>query len=335
MTDAVQKKMTAIEITHGGGPDVLVPCELATPYPGPGEVLIRVAAAGINRADIFQRQGNYPAPKGSSPIPGLEVAGTIAALGRDTNRYKEGDKVCALISGGGYAQYCLSDETSTLPIPGSLSMVEAAGLPETCFTVWANVFERANLQTGETLLVHGGSSGIGTTAIQMATQLLGTDVFATAGSLEKCAMCEKLGAKRAINYMEQDFVEIVKAETGGKGVDVILDMVGGDYIERNLLAAAPDGRIVNIAYLNGAIAEVNFMPIMLKRLTLTGSTLRARPVEEKAQIARQLEEKIWPLIATGKIYPVIHTQFALTQAAQAHKLMESSAHIGKIILVMA
>jgi NADPH2:quinone reductase len=335
MTDAFPKQMTAIEITQDGGPEVLVPCEMATPQPGPEEVLIHIAAAGVNRPDVFQRQGNYPAPKGASPIPGLEVAGTIAALGRNTSRYKVGDKVCALVTGGGYAQYCVAHETITLPIPGSLSMVEAAGLPETCFTVWANVFDRANLQPDETLLVHGGSSGIGTTAIQMATQLLGTDVFVTAGSDEKCAMCEKLGAKRAINYKEQDFVEIVKADTGGKGVDVILDMIGGDYIARNLKAAAPDGRIVNIAFLKGAKAEVNFLPIMLKRLTLTGSTLRARPVEEKAQIARQLEEKIWPLIASGKIHPVIHAEFPLAHAADAHKLMESSAHIGKIILVTA
>lgn len=335
MTDAFPKQMTAIEITQDGGPDVLVPCEMATPQPGPEEVLIHVAAAGVNRPDVFQRQGNYPAPKGASPIPGLEVAGTIAALGRNASRYSVGDKVCALVTGGGYAQYCVAHETITLPIPGSLSMVEAAGLPETCFTVWANVFDRASLQPGETLLVHGGSSGIGTTAIQMATQLLGTDVFVTAGSDEKCAMCEKLGAKRAINYKEQDFVEIVKADTDGKGVDVILDMIGGDYIARNLKAAAPDGRIVSIAFLKGAKAEVNFLPIMLKRLTLTGSTLRARPVEEKAQIARQLEEKIWPLIASGKIHPVIHAEFPLTQAAEAHKLMESSAHIGKIILVTA
>lgn len=333
MTHTLPDQMTAIEITHDGGPEVLVPHEMATPYPGPGEVLIQVAAAGINRADVFQRQGNYPIPKGASPIPGLEVAGTIAAVGRDTSRYNVGDKVCALVSGGGYSEYCLADEASTLPIPGTLSMVEAAGLPETCFTVWANVFDRANLQPGETLLVHGGSSGIGTTAIQMAKSLFDTDVFVTAGNAEKCAACEQLGAKRAINYMEQDFIEIVKAETGGKGVDVILDMVGGDYIERNLKAAAPDGRIVNIAYLNGAIAEVNFSAVMRKRLTLTGSTLRARPAEEKAQIARQLEEKIWPLVASGKIHPIIHKQFPLASAADAHRLMESSTHIGKIILV--
>ncbi len=328
---AIPDTMTAIAITEPGGPDVLQPQEVPVPQPGPGQLLVRVRAAGVNRPDILQRTGAYPPPKGASQLPGLEISGDVVAAGADTRRFKVGNKVCALTSGGGYAQYCLADEPATLPIPKGLSMEEAGALPETCFTVWHNVFERGALAKGEWLLVHGGSSGIGTTAIQMGVAL-GAKVLVTAGSAEKCAACEKLGATRAINYREEDFVEVTKEITGGHGADVILDMVGGNYIERNFIAAAPDGRIVQIAFLEGAKAEVNFMRLMLKRLTLTGSTLRARPVEVKGGIAATLEEKIWPLIEAGRIRPVMDRTFALEDAAKAHAHMESGAHIGKIVL---
>ena len=328
---AIPDTMTAIAITEPGGPGVLQPQTVPVPRPGPGQLLIKVRAAGVNRPDILQRTGAYPPPRGASELPGLEIAGEVVAAGADTGRFKVGNKVCALTSGGGYAQYCLADEPATLPIPAGLDMEEAGALPETCFTVWHNVFERGALKSGEWLLVHGGSSGIGTTAIQMGVAL-GAKVLVTAGSAEKCAACEKLGATRAINYREEDFVDVTKEVTGGHGADVILDMVGGSYIERNFIAAAPDGRIVQIAFLEGPKAQVNFMRLMLKRLTLTGSTLRARSVEVKGAIATALEEKIWPLIEAGRIKPVIDRTFPLEQAAEAHAHMEAGAHIGKIVL---
>ncbi len=326
--------MTAIEVTEPGRPGVLQPSTIARPDPAAGEILIKVEAAGVNRPDVMQRKGLYPAPKDASPIPGLEVAGTVAALGPDTGRFQVGDKVCALVHGGGYAEYCTVAGTNALPVPDGLSMIEAACLPETFFTVWTNVFDRGRLQAGETFLVHGGSSGIGTTAIMLA-KAFGATVFATAGNAEKCAACKKLGADYAINYHEEDYVEAIKRATGRRGVDLILDMVGGDYIERNIAAAADQARIVQIAFLNGPTAEVNFTMLMIKRLTLTGSTLRIRTVDEKAAIARSLEEKVWPLIAQGTVRPVIHATFPLTEAAKAHETMESSAHIGKIVLKVA
>ncbi|MCP5083929.1 MAG: NAD(P)H-quinone oxidoreductase [Alphaproteobacteria bacterium] len=325
--------MAAVEIAFAGGPDALKPTQVRTPYPGEGEVLIKVAAAGVNRPDIMQRKGLYPPPPGASELPGLEVAGTVAAVGRGTKRFKEGDEVCALVHGGGYAEYVTVAEATCLPVPKGLSMSEAAGLPETFFTVWTNVFERGALQPGEVLLVHGGSSGIGTTAIMIASNL-GARVFATAGSAEKCKVCEVLGAERAINYMEEDYVAVVKEATEKRGANVVLDMVGGDYIERNLKVAAHGGRIVNIAFLNGPSAEVNFLPLLVKHLTLTASTLRPRSVEEKGAIAAALEEKVWPLIEAGKIKPVIHAEFPLVEAQKAHEMMESSTHIGKIILTI-
>lgn len=325
--------MTAIAITEPGGPDVLKPVEIPIPQPGEHEILIKVDAAGVNRPDVLQRAGAYPPPPGASPLPGLEVAGEVVALGQAAAQWKLGDKVCALTAGGGYAEYCVVHETNALPVPHGLTMAEAAGIPETFFTVWTNVFERGALKPGESLLVHGGSSGIGTTAIQIASQL-GSTVYTTAGSPEKCSVCESLGATRAINYREEDFVEVLKDVTGKKGVNVILDMVGGDYIQKNIKTAAMDGRIVNIAYLNGSTAEVNFIMVMMKRLTLTGSTLRARPIADKAAIATALKQKVWPLIEAGKVKPQLYKTFPLHQAAAAHALMETSAHIGKIVLAV-
>lgn len=329
MTDT----MTCIEITKPGAPDVLKPTARPKPKPGKDEVLIKVAAAGVNRPDVLQRQGNYPAPAGVTDIPGLEVAGTIAGLGDGVSEWKVGDSVCALVAGGGYAEYAAAPVPQCLPVPKGLSLIEAAGLPETFFTVWTNVFERGRLKAGETLLVHGGSSGIGVTAIQVA-RALGATVFATAGSPEKCAACEKLGAKRAINYRTEDFVQVVKDLTGGKGVDVILDMVGADYIERNIKSLATEGRLVHIGFQKGSKAEINFMPVMLKRLTITGSTLRIQSVESKGRIARALKENVWPLIEKGAVRPVVHATFPLAEAAQAHALMESNQHIGKIVLTV-
>ena len=324
--------MRCVEIEgKGGPPEVLKATTRPRPAPGEGEVLIRIAAAGVNRPDVLQRQGGYPPPPGASDIPGLEVAGTIAALGAGAGAWNIGDPVCGLVSGGGYAEYVATPEAQCLPIPKGLSPVEAAGLPETFFTVWTNVFERGRLAKGEALLVHGGSSGIGTTAIQMASRL-GARVYVTAGSAEKCAACERLGAAKAINYRETDFVEAVKNLTGGKGVDVILDMVGADYIERNIRSLAPEGRLVQIGFQKGAKAEVNFMTIMLKRLTLTGSTLRIQSIANKSRIANALRANVWPLIEAGAIRPVVHATFPLERAADAHRLMESNAHIGKIIL---
>ena len=328
----VPEMMKAVDLDGKGGPDVLSVGEARVPYPGEGTYLIKVAAAGVNRPDVLQRQGLYPPPKDHSARLGLEVAGHIAVAGRGTSRFKEGDAVCALVNGGGYAEYCLADEGTILPIPDGLGLTEAAAMPETVFTVWHNVFERGSLKQGQWLLVHGGSSGIGTTAIQMA-KARGCHVIATAGSAEKCAACEKLGADRAINYHEEDYVAITKEVSGG-GANTILDMVGGDYIERNIKACAPDGAIVQIAFLNGSIAEVNFMPVMLKRLTLTGSTLRARTAEVKSAIRAAVEREVWPLVADGTIRPVMDSTFPLDDVRKAHERMDSGAHIGKIVLTV-
>ena len=322
--------MTCIEITEPGGPDVLATTPRPVPTPGPGDVLIRIQAAGVNRPDCIQRLGHYAPPEGVTDIPGLEVAGEIAALGADVTGLSVGERVCALVAGGGYAEYVAAPALHVLPVPANLSIIEAAALPETFMTVWTNVFERAALNAGETFLVHGGSSGIGTTAIQLAATL-GARVMTTAGSAEKCQACLDLGAERAVNYREEDFVDVAK-DFGKGGIDVILDMVGGDYIQRNIKAAAPDGRIVNIAFLQGAKVEVNFMPLMLKRLTLTGSTLRSQSIARKADIVRQLKTTVWPLLEAGRIKPVIFETLPLRDAAAAHTLMESSRHIGKIML---
>jgi NADPH2:quinone reductase len=323
--------MRAIEITQPGPPDVLTMCERRMPEVAPGHVLIRVHAAGINRPDVLQRTGNYPVPPGASDIPGLEVAGEIVGGDLAGSAFAAGDMVCALVQGGGYAEYCSAPLALCLPVPKGMSVLEAASLPETFFTVWSNVFDRAGLADGETLLVQGGSSGIGVTAIQLA-KALGHTVFATAGSDEKCRACEALGADRAINYRTEDFVEVIKAETGGKGVDVILDMVGGDYVPREIGCLADDGRLVLIALLGGGKATVPLGQILMRRLTLTGSTLRPRPLAFKAKIAAQLREHVWPLLEAGKIKPVIYQTFPLAEAAQAHALMESSTHVGKIML---
>ena len=325
--------MKYIDITQFGEADALHLVEGGNPHPGAGEVLIKVAAAGVNRPDVLQRKGLYPPPPDASPVLGLEVAGEVLELGEGVTRWQAGDQVCALTNGGGYAEYVTVPVAQCLPVPGGLSMVEAAALPETFFTVWSNLFDRAQLKAGESLLVHGGSSGIGTTAIQMAAAF-GVRVFVTAGSHEKCNACEALGADIAVNYREQDFVEVLLAATEKHGVDVILDMVGGDYIARNIKLAAMDGRIVNIAYLQGSTVEVNFMPVMLKRLTVTGSTLRPQPTQVKGAIAENLQKTVWPLIEAGRIKPQIAGTFLLAEAAAAHRLMERSVHIGKIILVI-
>ena len=325
-------RMTAIGIKSPGGPQMLVPEERPVPQPGPGEILVKIAAAGVNRPDVMQRMGLYPPPPGAPDIPGLEIAGEVVALGPDVKRWKVGDRVMALVIGGGYAEYCLAHESHALPVDG-LSMVEAAAVPETFFTVWHNVFERGALKAGETLLVHGGTSGIGTTAIQLA-KARGARVIATAGSAEKCDACRKLGADAAIDYKSEDFVAATKKATNDKGADVILDMIGGSYIERNYEAAAVEGRIVQIAFQGGPSAQVNFMRLMLKRLHHTGSTLRARSVADKAAIARALEQNALPLIAQGKVKPIVYKTFPLKEAASAHALMESSAHIGKIVLTV-
>lgn len=328
----IPKSMTAIEIPEPGGPEALVPCTRPVPQPGEGELLIKVAAAGVNRPDVLQRKGGYPPPPGVTDIPGLELAGEVVATGPGVTDWHGGDQVTALVAGGGYAEYCTAPIGQCLPVPKGLSLAEAAALPETFFTVWSNVFDRGGLQSGESFLVHGGSSGIGTTAIQLAARF-GARVFATAGSAEKCRACEELGAERAINYREEDFVEVV-TEATGEGVDLILDMVGGDYIARDIKALAPEGRLVFIAFLNGPKVEVNFLPIMLKRLTVTGSTLRIRPFDFKAAIAQSLKDKVWPLLEAGDVKPVMYKTFPLTEAAEAHRLMESSSHIGKIVLTV-
>ena len=326
----IPNTMTCIEITEPGGPDVLAETIRPVPTPTADEVLIRIQAAGVNRPDCIQRLGHYAPPDGITDIPGLEVAGEIVALGADVTGLNIGERVCTLVAGGGYAEYVAAPAVHVLPVPANLSIIEAAALPETFMTVWTNVFERAALSAGETFLVHGGSSGIGTTAIQLASSL-GARVMTTAGSAEKCQACLNLGAERAVNYREEDFVDVAK-DFGKGGIDVILDMVGGDYIQRNIKAAAPDGRIVNIAFLQGAKVEVNFMPLMLKRLTLTGSTLRSQSIARKADIVRQLKTTVWPLLEAGRIKPVIFETLPLRDAAAAHALMESSRHIGKIML---
>jgi putative PIG3 family NAD(P)H quinone oxidoreductase len=301
------------------------------PQPGHGELLIRVGAAGVNRPDVMQRAGGYPPPPGASDIPGLEVAGSVVACGAGTQRFRVGDSVCALVTGGGYAEYCAAPEAQCLPYPKGYSHAEAGALPETFFTVWTNLFERGRLQAGERLMVHGGSSGIGTAAIQLATAM-GVRVFATAGSAEKCAACRDLGAELAVNYRAEDFVAAVKTATGGEGVDVVLDMVGGEYVQRNLSCLRSEGRLIQIAFLGGAESALNLAPVMLKRLTITGSTLRAQSVASKGRIAAALEKEAWPLLSARTIAPVIDSSFPLAEAAKAHARMETSEHIGKILL---
>jgi NADPH:quinone reductase len=325
--------MRAVEISRAGGPEVLKLADLPKPVPRENEILVKVAAAGVNRPDVLQRMGVYPVPPGASPLPGLEVAGEVVAMGSSARTYRPGDKVCALANGGGYAEFCAVPEGQALPIPKNLSATEAASLPETFFTVWSNVYDRGRLAPGETLLVQGGTSGIGVTAIQMAAAT-GNRVFATAGSDDKVAACLKLGAERAFNYRTQDWAEEVRGATGGKGVDVILDMVGGDYVPRELKCLAEEGRLVFIAFLRGPKTELSIVELMMKRITITGSTLRPRPAEFKAQIARSLKERIWPLLESGRIKPQVYKTFALGEAAEAHRLMESSQHIGKIVLTL-
>ncbi len=324
--------MRAIEIAASGGPDVLRPVERPDPVPGEGEVLIRVAAAGVNRPDVMQRKGLYPPPDGASDLPGLEVAGEIVALGGGVTGWHPGDQVCALVSGGGYATLCVAPAPQCLPLPRGLDVVRAAAIPETFFTVWTNVFERGHLQAGESALVHGGASGIGTTAIQIATQR-GARVFATAGSDEKCRACEQLGAVRAINYRTDDFGDAIRDLTGGRGVDLVLDIVGGSYVARNLAVLGVDGRLVQIGLMEGeAIAAVDFRRVLGRRLTITGSTLRPRSIDEKGRIAAALRREVWPLLESGAVQPIVDRVFPLAQAAAAHRLMESGNYVGKIVL---
>jgi len=322
--------MLAVEIAQPGGPEVLQPTRRSVPIPGNGEVLVRVAAAGVNRPDLMQRQGRYPPPPGASDIPGLEISGSVVSVGPGADSPAIGDRVCALVTGGGYAEYCLAAAPLCLPLPAGLNEIEAASLPETVFTVWSNVFERGRLIPGESLLVHGGSSGIGVTAIQIACAL-GSTVYATAGTPEKCRACVALGA-HAIDYRREDFVESIQRHTGGRGVDVILDLVGGDYLPRNLACLATDGRLVQIAVQGGSKAELNLWTVMAKRLTVTGSTLRSRSVAEKVSIAGAVRQRVWPLLESGAVKPVIHAQFPLEAAAEAHRMMESGQHIGKLVL---
>ena len=333
MTQSVPASMKAIEIVEPGGPEMLRPCTRPVPEPGEGEVLVRVAAAGVNFPDVAQRRGNYPPPPGASDLPGLELSGEVVALGPGVSGPAPGESVCALVSGGGYAEYCAVPVPQCLPVPDGLDMVQAAALPETFFTVWTNLFDGGRLRAGETVLIHGGSGGIGTTAIQIA-RAFGARVFATARTAEKCAFCEELGAERAINYSDEDFVAVVRELTEKRGVELILDMVGGDYLARNVRALAVEGRLVQIAVREGAEATIPLGLLMVKRLMLTGSTLRPRTVAQKGAIADALREKVWPLLAEGSVRPVIHTTFALDEAARAHALMESSAHIGKIVLTV-
>lgn len=325
--------MTAIEIAEPGGPEALRTAKRPVPTIGPAEVLVEVAAAGVNRPDVLQRQGKYDPPPGVTDIPGLEIAGRIVEVGADVRGLQVGDRVCALVAGGGYAEYCAVPAVQCLPLPQGLGFVEAATLPETYFTVWTNVFDRGRLKAGESLLVHGGASGIGTTAIQLA-KALGARVFVTAGSAEKCRACEELGADRAIDYTQEDFAEVVKSATDGKGVDVVLDIVGGDYIPRSIGCMAVEGRHVSIAFLRGGKVTVNFFQVMVKRLTLTGSTLRARSVADKAAIAAALKEQVWPLFAQGRLRPVVQSVFPLERVAEAHSLMESNRLVGKIALTV-
>jgi NADPH2:quinone reductase len=330
---AVPLEMTVIEIAAPGGPEQLKPKQRPVPKPGGGEVLVRVAAAGVNRPDVMQRQGRYPPPAGASDLPGLEIAGEIAALGPNVSGLSIGDKVTALLPGGGYAGYAIAAAPLCLPVPDGMSLVEAAAIPETFFTVWTNLFDRGRCKAGDTVLIHGGTSGIGTTAIQLAAAW-GARVFATAGSDDKARACERLGAVRGINYRTEDFVAVMRAETLDKGVDVTLDIVAGSYVARNLEVAALEGRIVVISLLGGARAEINLGLILTKRLTLTGSTLRSRTVAQKAEVAEAVRKNVWPLLAAGRVRPVIHATFPLAEASEAHRLMETSNHIGKIVLTI-
>ncbi len=333
MSLSIPPIMRAIAITKPGGPEVLLPITLPTPVPGAGEVLIEVAAAGVNRPDVMQRMGFYPPPPGAPDTPGLEAAGTIVQIGDGVSGWSIGDKVCALVAGGGYAQYCLAPAPQCLPVPPAIDLIAAAAIPETFFTVWTNLFDGAHLRGGESLLVHGGSSGIGTTAIQIG-KAFGARVFATAGSAEKCAACVGLGAERAINYKTEDYAEVVMQLTSGQGVNVILDMVGGDYVARNLGCLAAGGRHVSIAFLQGSKVTLNLLPVLQKRLIMTGSGLRPRSVAEKGVIAKALLENVWPLLAAGQIKPVLDSTYPLAEAAKAHIRLESSAHIGKIVLTL-
>ncbi|MGC2030556.1 MAG: NAD(P)H-quinone oxidoreductase [Steroidobacteraceae bacterium] len=326
-------EMTVVEIAAPGGPEQLKPAKRPVPKPGNQEVLVHVAAAGVNRPDVMQRQGRYPPPAGASDLPGLEVAGEIIALGAGVSGLSIGDQVTALLPGGGYAEYAVAAALLCLPVPNGISMVEAAAIPETFFTVWTNLFDRGRCKAGDNVLVHGGTSGIGTTAIQLATAW-GARVFATAGSEDKARACERLGAARGINYRTEDFVEVIRAATAGAGIDVTLDMVAGSYVARNLEIAAIEGRVVTISLLGGSRAEVNMGVILTKRLTLTGSTLRSRTVAQKAEVAEAVRKNVWPLLAAGRVRPVIHATFPLADASEAHRLMETSSHIGKIVLTV-
>jgi NADPH:quinone reductase len=330
---SVPREMKAIEIASPGGPEQLKIATRPVPQPGPQEVLLRVAAAGVNRPDVMQREGRYPPPAGVTDIPGMEVAGEVVALGSDVSRWSLGDSVTALLPGGGYAEYAVAAASLCLPVPNGVSVVEAAAIPETFFTVWTNLFERGRCKAGDDVLIHGGTSGIGTTAIQLATAF-GARVFATAGSEAKARACERLGAARGINYRTEDFVEVIHHDTAGKGVDVILDLVGADYLDRNLQAAAIEGRLVIISMLGGSRAEIKLNVVLTKRLTVTGSTLRPRTVEQKAAVADGVRDNVWPLLSAGRVRPVIHATFPLADAAAAHRLMESSEHIGKILLTL-
>jgi len=331
MSAALPETMTAIEIPEPGGPDALKPGTRPVPAPGPGEILVKVAAAGVNRPDVMQRTGNYPPPPGAPDIPGLEIAGHVVALGEGVREWKEGDAVCALVSGGGYAEYCVAPAPQTLPAPKGLSLTEAAAVPETFFTVWTNVFDRGRLRKGETILIHGGSSGIGTTAIMLSVAF-GARAIATAGSDEKCRACEDLGAAKGINYKTEDFVAAVKQLTDGQGVDVVLDMVGAEYYARNIECLTFEGRLLLVAVQSGFKTEANLLALMQRRLTVTGSTLRPRSVADKGAIAGSLREKVWPLLEAGTVKPMMYKTFPLAQANEAHRLMESSRHIGKIVL---
>jgi NADPH:quinone reductase len=325
--------MIAIGIREPGSPEVLVPVERPTPAVAAGEVLIKVAAAGVNRPDVMQRQGKYPPPPGASDIPGLEIAGEIVGVASDVTSWRTGERVCALVSGGGYAEYCSAPAPQCLPIPAGLDLIQAAAIPETFFTVWTNVFERGRLVAGETILIHGGSSGIGTTAIQLA-RAYGARVIATAGSDEKCSACQSLGAEVAINYRSTDFVTTVRDTTGGRGVDLVLDMVGGEYLQRNIDCLARDGRLVQIGFLGGAKSQINMGPVLQRRLWITGSTLRARSIAEKAAIAGAVQQHVWPLLEAGTVRVLVHATFPLQHAAEAHRVMESSTHIGKLVLTV-
>jgi NADPH2:quinone reductase len=323
--------MNCVEVKEPGGPEALVPAIRPVPEAGEGEVLIKVAAAGINGPDIYQRKGLYPPRPGQTDLPGLEVSGTIVALGEGAQGWKVGDKVCALTNGGGYAEYCIAPDTQCLPIPKGLSMIEAAGVPETFFTVWFNLFQRAGLQKGESILIHGGAGGIGTTAVQLGSAM-GANVIVTESSDEKCQACLDLGATKAINYMTEDFVDPVREFGGGKGVNMILDVVGGDYVEKNIKALGPNGRLINIAFLKGSKVDINLMPVMLKGLKLMGSVLRSQPQKVKAKIADELKEQVWPLLEAGEVKPVIYKELPLSKAAEGHRIMEGAGHVGKIML---